>query len=80
MNYCFPEPGVYNFSDGTGGGESITHLTYLAELTVYTCNHTQNFEFFMQLEKLLDIDQTLVINSSNKICIQLNTILLHQLC
>ena len=61
MNYCFPEPGVYNFSD------AITHLTYLAELTVYTRNLTQNFEFFMQLEKLLDIDQTLVINCSNKI-------------
>ena len=65
MNYCFPEPGVYKFSDAMG--KSIAHLTCLAGLTVYTCNLTQNFDFFMQLEKLLDIHQTLVINCSNKI-------------
>ena len=56
----FPEPGVYKFSDAMG--KSITHLTCLAGLTVYTYNITQNFEFFMQLEKLLDIHQTLVIH------------------
>ena len=72
MNYCFPEPGVYKFSDTMG--KSITHLTCLAGLTVYTCNLTQNFEVFMQLEQLLDIHQTLVINCSNKICIQLKSI------
>ena len=66
MNYCFclhndlPESGVYKFSDAMG--KSITHLTYLAGLIVYTCNLTQNFEFFMQLEKLLDIHQTLVVH------------------
>ena len=59
MNYGFPEPGVYKFSDAMG--KSITHLTCLAGLTVYTCNLAQNFEFFMQVEKLLDIHQTLVI-------------------
>ena len=80
MNYCFPEPGVYKFSDSMV--KSITHLTCLAGLTVYscTCNLTQNFEFFMQLEKLLDIHQTLVITCSNKICIQLKSMLLHQIC
>ena len=72
MNYCFPEPGVYKFSDAMG--KSITHLTCLDGLTVYTSNVTQNFEFFMQLEQLLDIHQTLVINCSNKICIQLKSI------
>ena len=41
----FPEPGVYKFSDAMG--KSITHLTCLAGLTVYTCNLTQNVEFFM---------------------------------
>ena len=74
MNYCFPEPGVYKFSDAMG--KSITHLTCLGELTVCTCNLTQNFKFFMQLEKLLDIHQTLVINCSNKICIQLKSIII----
>ena len=69
-----PEPGVYKFSDAMG--KPIMHLTCLAGLTVYTCNLTQNFEFFMQLEKLLDIQQTLVINCSNKSCIQLKSILL----
>ena len=78
MNYGFPEPGVYKFSDAMG--KSITHLTCLAGLTVYTRNLTQNFEFCMQLEQLLDIHQTLVINCSNKICIQLKSILLHQIC
>ena len=34
----------------------------VAGLTVYTCDLTQNFEFLMQLEKLLDIHQTLVIH------------------
>ena len=43
-------------------GKSITHLKYLAGLIVYTCNLTQNFEFFMQLEKLLDIHQTSVVH------------------
>ena len=55
-----PESGVNKFSDAMG--KSITHLTYLAELIVYTCNLTQNFEFFMQLEKFLDIHQTLVVH------------------
>ena len=57
---CFPEPGVQKFSEAMG--KSITHLTCLAGFTVYTCNITQNFEFFMQVEKLLDIHQTLVIH------------------
>ena len=81
MNYGFPEPGVYKFSDAMG--KSITHLTCLAGLTVYTCNLTQNFEFFMQLKKLLDIHQTLVINCSNKLIlhsVEINNILLHQIC
>ena len=56
----FQEPGVYKFSEAMG--KSITHLTCLAGFTVYTSNLTQNFEFFMQLEKLLDIHQTLVIH------------------
>ena len=39
---------------------------YSVYIYMYICNLTQNFEFFMQLEKLLDIHQTLVINCSNR--------------
>ena len=56
----FPEPGVSNLNEAMG--KSITHLTCLAGFKVYRCNLTQNFEFFMQLEKLLDIYQILVIH------------------
>ena len=61
----FPESGVHKFSEAMG--KSITHLTCLAGFTVYTCNITQNFDFFMQVEKLLDIHQTLVINIIHKL-------------
>ena len=45
---------------------------YSVYMYMYICNVTQNFEFFMQLEKLLDIHQTLVINQSKMHSVEIN--------